>query len=124
MSQTLLALLLLASPDTAVVDCGAASHKAEIAQTMLSVRRTVPVEATVGEFPTKEGTHECVRVTFSLTPWGTMYRLRFVETSGNAAFELAARRAIDRYEFEGSVPGIFETKTLVLDGIDNKKPAD
>jgi hypothetical protein len=104
----LLALLLLGSPIPASTDCGAATHRAEIARTQLSVRKAVPVEVLKGEFPTKDGTYECVRVSFFLTPWGSLYHLRFHEASGNFAFDMAARRAIEKYEFEGSVPGIFE----------------
>jgi hypothetical protein len=108
------------SPD--YPDCGAASHRTEIVQTQLSVKRAVAVEPTIGELPTKEGTPECVRVTFFLTPWGTMYHLRFVESSSNYPFEVAVRRAIEKYEFRGSLLGIFDMKTLLFDGVDNRRP--
>ena len=124
MSHALLALLLLGGSIPASPDCGAASHSAEIARKQLSVRRAVPVDTLTGEFPTKNGTYECVRFSFLLTPWGSMYRLRFEESTGNFVFEMAARRAIEKYEFEGSVLDVFETKTLILDGIYNKRSPD
>jgi len=124
MTHTLLALLLLGSPIPASTDCGASAHRTEIARTQLSVRKAVPVETLQGEFPTKDGTYECVRVSFFLTPWGTPYHLRFHEASGNFVFDMAARRALEKYEFEGSVLGIFETKTLILEGIYNKRSSD
>lgn len=124
MSHALLALLLLGGRIPASSDCGAASHRAQIAQTLLSVKKAVPVETLTGEFPTKNGTYECVRLSFFLTPWGSMYRLHFEETTGNFAFDMAARRAIDKYEFEGSVLGTFDMKTLILEGIYNKRSPD
>ena len=122
MSHALLALLLLGGQAATTTDCGAITHRAQIAASMLSVKKTALVEPTIGELPTKEGTHECVRVEFSLTPWGTMYRLRFVETSNNFPFEMAVRRAIEKYEFQGSLLGLFDRKTLVFEGVDNKRP--
>jgi len=88
MSHASLALLLLGGQAATTTDCGAITHRAQIAESMLSVKKTAFVEPTIGELPTKEGTRECVRVEFSLTPWGTMYRLRFVETSNNFLFEM------------------------------------
>jgi len=124
MIHALLAILLLGDPIPYSHDCGAESHSAEIAQTQLSVRKAVPVESLSGEFPTKNGTYECVRVSFLLTPWGSMYYLRFHESTGSFAFEMAARRAIEKYEFKGSVLGVFDTKTLILNGIYNKRSPD
>lgn len=122
MNHILFALLFVGGHGPAAPDCGAAAHRAEITDTLLSVTKTVPVEPTIGELPTKEGTQECVRVAFSLTPWGTIYRLRFVESSGNFPFEMSVRRAIEQYQFQGSILGTFRTKTLVFEGIDNKRP--
>jgi hypothetical protein len=124
MDHLLFALLLLGTPRPPTTDCGAGTHKTEIAKSILSVRRAVRVETLSGEFPTREGTYECVRVSFLLAPWGSMYRLRFDESTGNFAFDMAARRAIEKYEFEGSVLGMFDTKTLILDGIYNKRSPD
>lgn len=121
MSHALIALLLLSVQPATRTDCGAATHRAQIEESRLSVTKAVSVEPTVGEFPTKEGTRECVRVEFFLTPWGTMYRLRFVETSDNVAFEMAVRRAIDKYQFQGSWLRVFDKKTLVFEGVDNKR---
>ncbi len=123
MSHALLALLLLSGRPAAITDCGAATHRAQIEESKLSVAKAVPVEPTLGELPTKEGTRECVRVEFFLTPWGTMYHLRFVETSNNFPFEAAVRRAIDKYEFQGSWLQMFDKKTLIFEGVDNKRPA-
>jgi hypothetical protein len=124
MGHMLLALLLVGTPRPSTSDCGAAMHKAEIADSARSVRKAVPVEALSGEFPTKDGTYECARVSFLLTPWGSMYRLRFDESTENLAFDMAVRRAIEKYEFEGSVLGMFDTKTLILDGIYNRRSPD
>lgn len=123
MSHALIALLLLSGQPGTTTDCGVATHRAQIEESRLSVKKAVSVETTIGEFPTKEGTRECVRVEFFLTPWGTMYHLRFVETSKNTAFEMAVRRAIDQYQFQGSWLGAFDKKTLVFEGVDNKRPA-
>ncbi|HVI56308.1 MAG TPA: hypothetical protein VM621_14790 [Luteibacter sp.] len=122
MSHALFALMLLSGQTATTTDCGAVTHRAQIAESMLSVKKAALVEPTIGELPTKEGTRECVRVEFSLTPWGTIYRLRFAETSHNYPFEVAVRRAIDKYEFQGSLLGLFDTKTLVFEGVDNKRP--
>jgi len=122
MGHALFALLLMGGQPVPTTDCGAATHRAQIAESLLSVKKSVPVEPTIGEMPTKEGTRECVRVEFYLTPWGTVYHLRFVETSMNFPFESAVRRAFDRYEFKGSWWGLFDTKTLVFEGVDNKRP--
>jgi len=78
MDHILFALLIAGAQGSAATDCDASAHKAEIASSLLSVAKAVAVEPTKGELPTREGTHECVRVTFLLSPWGTMYRLRFV----------------------------------------------
>jgi hypothetical protein len=124
MGHMLLALLLVGAPRPSTSDCGAAMHKAEIAASALSVRKAVSVETLSGEFPTEDGTYECARVSFLLTPWGSMYRLRFDESTENLAFDMAVRRAVEKYEFEGSVFGMFDTKTLVFDGIYNRRSPD
>jgi len=51
-----------------------------------------------------------------------MYRLRLVETSNNFPSEMAVRRAIEKYEFQGSLLGLFDRKTLIFEGVDNKRP--
>jgi hypothetical protein len=122
MAHALLAFVFLGGQVVTTSDCGAATHRAEIADTLLSVVRAVPVEPTIGELPTKYGTRECVRVEFSLTPWGTVYRFKMTETSNNFPFEVAVRRAFEKYEFRGSIFSVFTTKTLVFEGVDNKRP--
>jgi hypothetical protein len=37
---------------------------------------------------------------------------------------MAVMRAIEKYEFEGSVLGMFDTKTIILAGIYNRRSPD
>ena len=106
----------------ATLDCGEADHRQEIRRTERKIRHAEPVESTVGEFPTDEGTPACVRIEFRLSPSGTPWDIDTPESSDSFAFNLAAMRAFSRYRFQGSWWGFLERNVVVIKGLDNKKP--
>lgn len=107
----------------AAPDCGEKRFVQEISDTAAKVLETAPVESTVGEFPTAEGTPECIRVEFRLSPDGSPWNVSTPESSGNFAFNLAAMRAFENYRFKGSWWNFWKLNVLVLHATDNKQPA-
>jgi len=124
MTIRLIALsLLLLSFKAVGTDCGAWRFKSQLLESAGSVLRTVPVERTFGEFSTTTGTRECLRVGFRISPWGTAYDVTELESSGNLAFNLAAFRAFRRYELAGSFFKFWQRKMVLINGVDNRLPA-
>jgi hypothetical protein len=105
-------------------DCGSNEFRTEITAREALTTRALPVEPTVGEFPTDHGTPECLRVEFRLTPSGQPWSVRTPASSGNFAFNLAAMRAFASYRFSGSWWGVLTKRVVILSGIDNQKPRD
>lgn len=105
-------------------DCGASANRGAIKRASVLLVSEYPVRPTVGEYPTKEGSAECIRLAFSIAPWGAPFRVKIIESSGNAAFEIAAIEAFSKYKFRPVLLGFARRYTLVLYGIDNKAPAN
>ncbi|SFW69136.1 hypothetical protein SAMN02800691_2992 [Luteibacter sp. UNCMF366Tsu5.1] len=106
----------------AAPDCGEKRFAQQISDTAAKVLKAAPVEPTVGEFPTAEGTPECIRVEFRLSPDGSPWNIRTPESSGSFAFNLSAMRAFEKYRFRGSWWSFWKVHVLVLRGKDNKQP--
>lgn len=103
-------------------DCGSLKNKEEIQRTEGLIISRAPMVRTIGEFPTREGSAECVRFNFSITPWGTPFSVSISETSGNTAFEISALNALLKYRFRGRLWGFLGGYTLMFSGVDNKMP--
>lgn len=115
--------LLLLSFQASGSDCGELRFKNQLLASSANVLRAVPVEPTLGEFPTTTGTRECLRVGFRISPWGTAYDVTELESSGNLAFNLAAFRAFKSYRLAGSPLTFWRQEMVVIKGVDNKLPA-
>lgn len=121
-SQFVFVSLLFFLQPVIASDCGASINKKRIAETEALVRDRAQMRSTVGEYPTSTGTKECVRIEFSITPWGKAFNLSISETTANAAFEMAAIEAVKKYTFKGSIFGVIKKYSLVFNGVDNKLP--
>jgi hypothetical protein len=116
-------LVLLISPVFASAnDCGAEDHRASIQETVALIVKKVPVRPVVGEFLTEGGTHECVRLSFFITPWGRAKHIRVAESSGEVPVEMAAADALRGYKFKGGLFSFLKGRTLVFDVVANKFP--
>lgn len=118
--------LVLVSPAALATDgtCGEDAFRQRLAETASRIVHSEPVGDVVGEFPTNEGTPECIRVEFRLSPSGSPWNVRTPESSGSFGFNLAAMRAFAKYRFKGSWWRFWETNVVILRGIENRKPAN
>ncbi|SEM84573.1 hypothetical protein SAMN02800694_1883 [Luteibacter sp. UNCMF331Sha3.1] len=115
----------VASPAPATdITCGENAFRQQVAETASRTVHSEPVQPIVGEFPTDEGTPECIRVAFRLSPSGTPWNVRTPESSGSFAFNLAAMRAFAKYRFKGSWWRFLEPNVVILRGVENRKPAN
>lgn len=105
-------------------DCGAASQQALLRWTESLVISRAPAEPVIGEMPTREGTHECARLTFSIGPHGEPIDLEIAESSGHMAFDLAAMRAVKQYRFRREFLASIRSYTLIVDGTADQATPD
>jgi len=105
-------------------NCGEKEFRKQIAETAARIVHKEAIEEIVGEFPTVEGTVECIRVEFWLTPSGSPWNISTPGSSGSFGFNLAAMRAFAKYRFKGSWWRFWEKNVVILRGIENRKPAN
>lgn len=116
-------ILCTASGVVSAHNCGETEYRQEIRSTERKILYAKPVEPTVGEYPTNEGTMACVRIEFRLTPSGKPWNVETPESSESFAFNLAAMRAFSGYRFQGSWWRFLERNVVIIKGFDNRKPS-
>lgn len=96
------AIVVISALLAAAGDCGKADHLQAIATTEALVLKRVALDIPFVEMPQGEGTDECARIVFRIDTAGRAADPQVVESSRNIILNLAAMRALAKYEFQRS----------------------
>lgn len=109
------AVVVMSALLAAAGNCGEAVHWQAIATTEALVLKRVALDIPFVEMPQGEGTDECARIVFRIDKEGRAADPQVVESSRDIVLNLAAIRALAKYEFQRNT-GDDATHMLVFHG--------